>query len=104
MKLLPTLILSAAMFLPVAQADTKQINQECAKIAEVGMKVMTIRQANYSMVDLMTKADGDEFLEELIIAAYKAPLWATKENKQKEIKEFTNHVFMFCIQEFRSRS
>lgn len=68
----------------------------CKDYGDNAAEIMTLRQNNDKMSDVMTRAAGNAILTELIIAAYNYPLMQVQKNKTGLIGEFRNDRELFC--------
>ena len=69
----------------------------CSVVSEYSANVMTIRQANGDIVELMNMSTTEEFTT-VVKKAYARPLFQTKENKQREVMAFKNEIFIWCME------
>lgn len=93
-------VIIAAVAIPVsaiAGTNAKKIDF-CARLSKTAGKVMRMRQEGRPMSDLMKIADKNGPLYVHIVKiAYETPRCYADENKQTEIEDFENEIFLECI-------
>lgn len=88
------IILAACLTIIPALASAEQTHCEIA--GDTARITMKFRQDNAPMSRLMNIAGEQEYLRELVIAAYGLPLFVTDSAKQRSIEEFGNEVERIC--------
>ena len=48
------------------------------------------------MIDIARRSNVD-LAEQIVLKAYKLPLYSTKEMKEKQIMEFSNNAYLECV-------
>jgi len=79
-------------------ADKQTPMEICAIIAGQSYNIMTFRQANGDLVELMSLSDNEAFAI-VVKKAYARPLYQVQKNKQQEIQEFKNEMFIWCMEQ-----
>jgi len=79
-------------------ADKQTPMEICAIIAGQSYNIMTFRQANGDLVELMSLSDSEAFAI-VVKKAYARPLYQVQKNKQQEIQEFKNEMFIWCMEQ-----
>ena len=93
-----TLILALAFTTP-ALAQTA--SETCPPIGDLAESIMEARQSGAAMSDMMAVADGNEFVEGLVLTAFEAPRYTTPEFRRREIENFRNTIEAMCYSAFR---
>jgi hypothetical protein len=99
-----TIGLSAISSIAVAQTLPNSFDSSvCPMVGSLATTVMTKRQANVPMSDLMQALDKMDqstpttrVIKTMTIQAYSVPLFSTDEAKQSEISDFANGVMVAC--------
>ena len=75
----------------------------CPDIGDRAEEVMTFRQNNERMSEVMKKANGSDIIRQLVIAAYARPLMQVQENKNQMIIDFRNQTELECYTILKKR-
>ena len=77
------------------------LSAPCSQIGEVAESIMTSRQNEMPISELMELADKlkTPSLKPLIIEAYKSPAYRAAGNKKNAIKKFRNQFELACYKE-----
>ncbi|WP_427144066.1 hypothetical protein ACQCLI_12765 [Pseudomonas nitroreducens] len=94
--------LSAIASFEVFSAD--QSDDPCAWVNSYSKSIMTARQHNKSMSDLVKVVNEQDIsvsakseIKKMIVAAYEAPVFMTEEVQNKMISEFQNKNYLQCV-------
>jgi hypothetical protein len=93
------LAIAAALICTSAYAGPESL---CPDIGDRAEEVMTFRQNNERMSEVMAKANGSEIIRELVVAAYALPLMQVQKNKDQMIVDFRNKVELQCYQQLKN--
>jgi len=89
----------------VQAAETKdQYIEKCTIIGDIAKDVMTARQADVPMVEMLQAAQGNKLFVLLIEQAYEYSVLDTEEYKQKYIKQYSDKVFKDCYNANKKKS
>lgn len=89
----------------VQAAETKeQYIEKCNIISDIAKDVMTARQADVSMQEMLQAAQGNKLFVMLIEQAYEYSVLDTEEYKQKYIKQYSDKVFKDCYNANKKKS
>lgn len=86
-----------------AQASTELNDQDgCELLGSLSKAIMSARQRNMPMQDLMRDFFGDNsqfdnVARGIVIDAYETPLFNTEQNKKVAITEFQNKWYLECV-------
>lgn len=103
-KLVVVLVASPSMVLNISlvRADA---NESCRGYSEFAEQVMTMRQAEvpvFDVIDEMTAIgfadDLEKLLKGMILDAYERPAYNSEQLQKRAIKEFTNSMALSCLQ------
>lgn len=97
------MILAGLLFSGNAFAE---IPDHCQSLAKISEAIMTARQNNMPMIQVVEVLKSTEFPEaissailSLISIAYKSPRYSTERMQKNAITDFQNKVFNSCISE-----
>jgi len=90
------LAITLVMTSTVALAE-QQEKSVCDSIQEVAYTIMKVRQSGVSMAKMYNAANGTEFIEKMVIAAYDIPAFTTESIKQSTIQDFADKMFLQCV-------
>jgi 3-oxoacyl-ACP reductase-like protein len=103
----PSSTVAAAPAAPPAPAEPvpsrEEIRETCKSYSEMARAIMKNRQEGAPMQDIIAiVTDGknpgaEQFGEQLVIAAYELPRMSAEKNKQREVDDFANAVYLDCI-------
>jgi hypothetical protein len=93
-----TLILALAFTTP---ALAQSAAETCPSLGELAESIMEARQSGASVSDMMAVAEGNEFVEGLVLTAFESPRYATPEFRIREIENFRNSIEALCYSAFR---
>ncbi len=97
-------ILAIATF-NVQAAETKdQYIEKCNIISDIAKDVMTARQADVPMQEMLQAAQGNKLFVMLVEGAYEYSMMDTEEYKQKYIKQYSDKVFKDCYNANKKKS
>lgn len=89
----------------IQAAETKeQYIEKCNIISDIAKDVMTARQADVSMLEMLQAAQGNKLFVMLIEQAYEYSVLDTEEYKQKYIKQYSDKVFKDCYNANKKKS
>lgn len=89
----------------VQAAETKeQYIEKCNIISDIAKDVMTARQFDVSMQEMLQAAQGNKLFVMLIEQAYEYSVLDTEEYKQKYIKQYSDKVFKDCYNANKKKS
>lgn len=95
------IIKSAVLLLAVSQPVTADV---CDTVYEVSASIMNNRQLNTPMPKMMkiaASAGADdklrEFMEEIVVLAYKQPRYDSAKYQERSIRDFANEMYLECI-------
>jgi 3-oxoacyl-ACP reductase-like protein len=103
----PSPAVAVAPAAPAAPAEPEpsreEIRETCKSYSEMARAIMKNRQEGAPMQDIIAiVTDGknpgaEQFGEQLVIAAYELPRMSAEKNKQREVDDFANAVYLDCI-------
>lgn len=98
--MLKALVIAAALALPVV-AHAKTPVGNCVEFGDLAENIMTARQNNLPMSQLMAIADdagpeGAELMRAVVIYAYQQPIFSTDRFKREAIATFRNEAELAC--------
>lgn len=79
----------------MAQEQTPK--QICSKMHTIAKNIMTDRQNQKAMPDVMETRGVNKLTENLILGAYRKPLFSSESYKQKEIGKYANEAYVNCM-------
>jgi hypothetical protein len=94
-NLIPGIILLACASFTVSANKESNL---CSEYSALAREIMKSRQNNVPIEKVYEILKDNKLSIELLKKAHKEPLWATDSNKQKAINEFSNDVFMLCLE------
>jgi hypothetical protein len=86
-KLIALFALSATRLTHAEEVDWRTMCSSASNFAET---VMVERQSGTSMAKLIKSAEGNDFLETIIISAYEVTRHGVDSNKQNSVGDFRN--------------
>ena len=88
--------------MPVFADDWRNLCSHLGGFAEESMKA---RQRGLSMEEAMQIDDFEakKLLEEIVIAAYEEPRFATESLQQRTIEKFRDEIYLECVKSFRDQ-
>jgi len=72
----------------------------CTKASMFANGAMKARQSGMLLSEAMENSMDDKAVRHIIAEAYKFPLAESKEEKEKSINEFQNHIYLDCYKAF----
>jgi len=94
------LTLNAAEIAPAPEETPPNRDEICAVQGDIARTVMTMRQKNAPISDLMAWANnaGDlaPLMRSLVLTAYDEPAYVTPANQQRAVDTFQNEVVLIC--------
>lgn len=89
-------------------ANTDQVIERCSSQATVAANIMQARQNGVPITRILEinkeYPDAKSLLDFFAMEAYKVPRYSTPENQQQSIVEFSNTIFMLCMNYFNKTS
>lgn len=75
----------------------EEVEAVCGSTSKTAGLIMKGRQYDFALKRMMELATSEEF-KTITILAYKQKKWATKENKEAAIVDFSNDIYMICLE------
>jgi hypothetical protein len=94
-KLLAVLALSTTLSFSVGASNDSQ--DICLQYSELATEIMRARQNDKLISDIYPMVKDSDISIEVLKWAYEKPLESTPEGKETITRDFTNEVFMICI-------
>ena len=94
-KLTFTLLTILTLSFSAQSSDMTKL-EICTIVSEQASEIMTYRQSNGSMPELLTTNTNEAFIE-VVVMAYNIPLYRVEKNKRSAIGEFKNDIFLWCL-------
>lgn len=69
----------------------------CEELEKLSRTIMTKRQENVPMVDMIKIVGNVEAAKLITMDAYERPRFSVADNKQNAINDFANEWFMVCL-------
>lgn len=96
-NIMKTIVLSAALILPVANAQANGQIKLCNAISEMAYMVMDKRQMGVPMQELMPHAGNNSLAQGIILEAYERPRVFGEDNRYIASVQFRNEWAYSCL-------
>ena len=73
----------------------------CEAYQGLAKAIMSNRQANVSLSEMMKVANGSKRQQTLVEMAYEQPAYSSDKNKKREVLSFGNKVYLVCFKEVK---
>lgn len=73
-------------------------NEYCESLHGLAAKIMSVRQDEASMPELMKIVGDNAVASEIVREAYKQQRYSSEEYQKKAVDQFANEVYMICLE------
>jgi DNA helicase IV len=91
------LLATAALVLGASTAQAEPAS--CATIGEIAQVIMENRQMGIAMSDMMAIAEGNAFIEGIVLEAYRSPRFSVPANQAESAMDFRTTFELMCYEE-----
>lgn len=88
-----SLVLSSAVY----AGDEVESKDPCEVWSDLAKSIMSNRQHNADLAEMVKIANGNEFVLNIVKMAYSRPAYSVKKNQDNAVKRFANDVYMICL-------
>jgi hypothetical protein len=75
----------------------------CESLGKLATNVMTSHQSGTSMSELMKLANGNDFIEKIIISAYESPRYSSKKMQDRSTGQFRDKIYLECVHRLKDK-
>lgn len=96
--MLKTIITTITLAIATPLAAETDVPATCKDLGQLAESIMEARQSGVTLSRSMEVAEGSDFTQALVLAAYQTPRFNTDEYQRESITDFRNAVELACFE------